>query len=319
MSRMIKGDNASVRCENDQVIINGEMVDESGDPVGFSTEELVAAIVDAPSGVPDADDLKLFIDHTASVAATCSGQALGVGTEGETIQLIGLVTKNFTVVAAEIDPDEDEIPAGLSTADFATNIITAVNRGANADLGFGAAADPDDTTAFIFTAFTEGAEPNGVWGGGDGGTTEPNVSIGVFFAGGVNEANILKKQVAPLECYEYALSDETSDLAVASGVLSVRFPFAFHTTEVRLSVREAPADGTGVQVAVANDGNQMFASGSEPQIDDLDKTSVVSHLEQVFESADIAADSEIIFDILKVGESNTGKGLKAKIIGYRTA
>lgn len=114
----------------------------------------------------------------------------------------------------------------------------------------------------------------------------------------------------------FALSDETTDLAVATGVLTKRMPFAMTLTEVRAEVNTAPV-GSTITVDINETGATILST--KLTIDVSEKTSVTATAPAVISDANLADDAEITFDIDQVGSTTPGKGLKVTMIGYRTS
>lgn len=108
--------------------------------------------------------------------------------------------------------------------------------------------------------------------------------------------------------------DETTDLAVASAVLTFRMPFAFSLTEVRASVTTAPV-GAAIQIDVNANGTSIFSTVLS--IDDGSNTSVGSAAPAALNSdpTAIADDDEITVDVTQVGSTTAGAGLKLSLLG----
>ncbi|MEL6317754.1 MAG: tail fiber protein, partial [Pseudomonadota bacterium] len=110
----------------------------------------------------------------------------------------------------------------------------------------------------------------------------------------------------------WALSDETTALAAATGVLTDRAPFAMTISDVRISVGAAPA-GAPVEVDVKKNGVSIFTT--RPTIDAGETTSTTAAVPAELSTATLADDDELSFDIVGVGSSTAGAGLKLKIKG----
>lgn len=112
------------------------------------------------------------------------------------------------------------------------------------------------------------------------------------------------------------LSDEVSDLAVATPATTIRMPFSMIVTDVRASVNTAP---TGATVVVdINEGGTTILS-TKLSIDASEKTSTTAATPPVISDSALADDAEVTFDIDQVGSSVKGAGLKVSLIGYRVS
>lgn len=121
----------------------------------------------------------------------------------------------------------------------------------------------------------------------------------------------------PTEHMTFALSDETSDLAVLPAALTTRTPYEFFLTGVRAHVNVAPV-GAAIEVDI-NDGGISILT-SPLTIDDGEKTSTTSVVSNPMgiTVTIFGDDDELVFDIDQVGVGTPGKGLKVTLIGYRT-
>ena len=113
---------------------------------------------------------------------------------------------------------------------------------------------------------------------------------------------------------QFACSDETTDLAVATSVITFRMPYAMTLTEVRASVTTAP---TGAAITV--DINQTAATilSTKLTIDATEKTSTTAATPAVISTSALTDDSEITVDIDAIGSTIAGTGLKVTLIGTR--
>lgn len=117
-----------------------------------------------------------------------------------------------------------------------------------------------------------------------------------------------------LETLVIACSDETSDLAVATGVVTFRMPYAFTLSDVRGSVNTAPV-GSSLIFDVNENGVSVLST--KASIDDGEKTTQTAAVPEVISDTTLADDAEITIDIDQVGSSTPGKGLKVVLIGNR--
>jgi hypothetical protein len=111
-----------------------------------------------------------------------------------------------------------------------------------------------------------------------------------------------------------ACSDETTDLATGTGVVTFRMPFAMTLTAVRASVTTAPT-GTTVVVDINEGGTSVLST--KLSIDASEKTSTTAATAAVISDSALADDAEITIDIDQVGSTVAGAGLKVWLIGTR--
>ena len=112
-----------------------------------------------------------------------------------------------------------------------------------------------------------------------------------------------------------ACSDETSDLETGTAVTTFRMPFKFHIKEVRASLSTVATGGTLVTVDINESGSTILST--KITIDASETTSTTSATPPVISDNTLADDSQITIDIDSVGSTNTGKGLKITIIGWK--
>jgi hypothetical protein len=111
-----------------------------------------------------------------------------------------------------------------------------------------------------------------------------------------------------------ACSDETTDLATGTGVVTFRMPFAMTLTAVRASVTTAPT-GSTVIVDINEAGTSVLST--KLSIDASEKTSTTAATAAVISDSALADDAEITIDIDQVGSTVAGAGLKVWLIGTR--
>lgn len=119
----------------------------------------------------------------------------------------------------------------------------------------------------------------------------------------------------PLESWPYALSDETTALTTGTAKLTVRAPYAFTLSEVRISVGTAPT-GSVLTVDINEGGTTILST--KLTIDATEKTSTTAATAAVISDSSIADDAELTFDIDTVGSTVAGAGLKVYLIGNQT-
>ena len=111
-----------------------------------------------------------------------------------------------------------------------------------------------------------------------------------------------------------ACSDETTDLAVATSVVTFRMPYKMNLTEVRASVNTAPV-GSTIEVDINKNAGSVL--GTVISIDANEKTSTTAATPPFIDSPTLEDDSEITIDIDQIGSTTAGKGLKVVMIGQR--
>ena len=126
------------------------------------------------------------------------------------------------------------------------------------------------------------------------------------------EASGVKWTDTPSESFVIACSDETTDIAVATGVVTFRMPYAFTVTEVRASATTAPTGAT-ITVDINESGSSILST--KLTIDATEKTSETAATAAVISDSALADDAEITIDIDQVGSTLAGAGLKVYIIG----
>ena len=116
----------------------------------------------------------------------------------------------------------------------------------------------------------------------------------------------------PTEAIIVACSDETTDLAPAAPVVSFRMPYAFTLSEVRASVNTA-ATGATLQITISEDGVPILST--DLTIDAGETSSVTAAVSAVISDADLANDARIDINLVTVGATIAGAGLKVTFIG----
>ena len=111
-----------------------------------------------------------------------------------------------------------------------------------------------------------------------------------------------------------ACSDETSSLTTGTAKVTLRMPYAFTLTAVRLNVNTAPT-GSALVVNIKLSGTTIFSTN--PRIDAAAKTSVGSGTPAVISTSALTDDGEITIDIDQIGSTIASKGLKVWLIGTR--
>jgi hypothetical protein len=111
-----------------------------------------------------------------------------------------------------------------------------------------------------------------------------------------------------------ACSDETTDLATGTAVVTFRMPHAMTLTGVRAGVTTAPV-GSTIIVDINEAGTTVLST--KLSIDASEKTSTTAASAAVISDSALADDAEITIDIDQVGSTTAGAGLKVWLIGTK--
>lgn len=111
-----------------------------------------------------------------------------------------------------------------------------------------------------------------------------------------------------------AASDEFTNLTQGTNKVTFRVPREIKLTEVRASVNTAPV-GSAILVDIKQNASSIFST--QLQIDAGTKTSVGSSVPAVISTETLTDDAELTVDIVQVGSSVPGTGLKITLLGYR--
>lgn len=113
-----------------------------------------------------------------------------------------------------------------------------------------------------------------------------------------------------------ACSDETTDLATGTAVVTFRMPYRFAIDEVRASVTTAP---TGAALIVDINAGVNSILSTRITVDAGELTSTTAATPAVVSTGTIADDTQMTIDIDQVGSTVAGAGLKVTIIGRRVS
>jgi len=118
---------------------------------------------------------------------------------------------------------------------------------------------------------------------------------------------------ARLATVAVALSDEATPLTI--GVKrEIRMPHGMTLTGMRASATTAPT-GASLIVSVLQNGVSILSTNLS--IDATEKTSTTAAVPVVISNTSLADDAEIAFDVVQVGSTVAGTGLKVTLIGFR--
>lgn len=112
-----------------------------------------------------------------------------------------------------------------------------------------------------------------------------------------------------------ALSNEDSDLEVATGVITFRMPYGMTLSSIRANVKTAPT-GSILIVDIKQNGTTILSTLLS--IDASSKTSVGASTPAVISNTSLADDAEMTVDVTQIGSTIPGTGLKITFIGTRT-
>jgi len=110
-------------------------------------------------------------------------------------------------------------------------------------------------------------------------------------------------------------SDETTDLAPTSSIMTFRTPFAMYLNEVRASVSQA---STISNIVLDISANNTSIFSTKLSINQDQTTSTTATIPAVITTNLLSDDTRINVGIDQVGLLNTGRGLKLTFKGYRT-
>lgn len=119
---------------------------------------------------------------------------------------------------------------------------------------------------------------------------------------------LLRSAVIVIPC-----SDETTELAAATGVVTFRMPRAMTLSSVRASLTTASNSGI-VQVDINESGTSVLST--KLTIDASEKTSTTAATPAVISDGTLADDAEITIDI--DADGTAAAGLKVTLIGFWT-
>ncbi len=109
-----------------------------------------------------------------------------------------------------------------------------------------------------------------------------------------------------------ACSDENSNLTVGDTKATFRAPKSFTLGNVRASVKTVP-QGSSILVDINKNGVSILSTFIN--IDSNTKTSLGSPVQPVISDSVINDDDEITIDLVQIGSTTAGTGLKVTLIG----
>ena len=130
----------------------------------------------------------------------------------------------------------------------------------------------------------------------------------------LSDSAVFKQDGASALCYDVHPAEDT-DVAAATDVYTFRMPYAFTITEVRVSVVTAGTTDT-IGIDLHEGGTTIFSTGIT--LDATELTSTTAATPAVISDSSLATDALMSFDVDSADTGNTGQGLKACLIGYKT-
>ena len=112
-----------------------------------------------------------------------------------------------------------------------------------------------------------------------------------------------------------AASDETTALTTGTAKVTFRMPYAMTLTAVRGSLGTAATGATLFQFDVNEAGVTIFST--EPTFDASEKTTTTAATAAVISDTALADDAEMTVDIVAVGNTIAGAGLKVCLVGRK--
>lgn len=109
-----------------------------------------------------------------------------------------------------------------------------------------------------------------------------------------------------------AVGDETTAIAIGTGKVTFRMPYAMTLTAVRASLTTAQTSGSIFTVDINEAGVSILST--KLTIDNTEKTSTTAATAAVISDTALADDAEVTIDVDQVGDG-TAKGLKVYLIG----
>jgi hypothetical protein len=116
------------------------------------------------------------------------------------------------------------------------------------------------------------------------------------------------------ETISFACSDETTALAVGTNVITIRMPYNFLLSTVKASLTTAPF-GSKLIININKNGSSILSTNIN--IDPTHKTSKTSSTQPVISTNTFSDDDEITVDIVQIGSTTPGTGLKIYLIGQQ--
>ena len=118
----------------------------------------------------------------------------------------------------------------------------------------------------------------------------------------------------PKETIICAVTGESADVAVGTGLITWQMPYAMNLTGISASVKTAPT-GSTIIVDVNDGGTSVFST--LVTIDPGETTSATATIPSVLSDTALAENAVITIDVDQIGSSTAGVGLKVYVSGTR--
>ena len=125
---------------------------------------------------------------------------------------------------------------------------------------------------------------------------------------------VIPQQLSLLDTIIASCSDELTPLEVATTLTTFRAPYALTLAYIRCSLTTAPI-GADLIVDVKVTGVTVFSTPMH--IDSTERTSVTAITQAVLNIINIVDDTEFTVDVLQIGSSTAGTGLKVAVTGTK--
>lgn len=113
-----------------------------------------------------------------------------------------------------------------------------------------------------------------------------------------------------------AVGDESTSATVVSAAVTFRMPRAVTLSAVYANVTTAATGGTLLQLDVKKNGVSIFST--KITLDATEKTSVTAATPAVLSTTSISADDQMTVDVVAVGSTIAGSGIKINFLGAYT-
>lgn len=118
-----------------------------------------------------------------------------------------------------------------------------------------------------------------------------------------------------VESFGLGVTLESGVVAIGTGLVSFRMPYAFTLSGVRASLKTAQGSGSILTIDINESGTTILST--KLTIDNTEKTSTTAATPAVISDTALAEDAEITVDVDQVG-NGTAVGLKVYLLGKQT-
>lgn len=216
---------------------------------------------------------------TSGIVSVSANRTLQSSDNGQTLRVTGNV--------------EITLPPGLS-AGFSCNILNVGTGLVTLAKGVGVTTNPDTLPDLDNTGDNE-------------------LTVAWISHAGSDDFDVAGPVAEPVTL-GFSLSDETSNLEVATNVLRFRMPFGVELSGMRFTVNDAPT-GAALQFDVNLNGTTILST--KATIDATETSTFTAATPLVISNSTLTNDGLIAFDIDQIGSTNPGAGAKVWLYGYR--